>query len=303
MAMLLAFREELDQAEQYQRKAIELAPENPNNYTSMGHLMERQNKLDQAIYWYIKASRIDPEDPELPMQIALWLYDLDLPESGDAWAKRAIAIAPHAPTARRLKLDRTIFGGDDAEIELVAREVIAGVTEDRHWVVRTAAAELCRIHLERGTPGEAIDYLLEQYPEAADVSRFPTGGAAPMFAQIMVQMTRAMSDPSLDRAAIAQQYEDSMDAMGLGISSDPVFQNWKYLLAGELEAAAQTAAEGRLSEPWSMNPGILRVYQRPWYRQLMEFPDVREKLADLERQRQQQRQATIMVLAELEQGT
>lgn len=297
MAFLLSMRGELEQAEQYQQRAIELAPENPNNYTSMAQLMERQNKLDQAIYWYVRASEIDPEDPELPMQIAQWLYAMDLPESGDAWAKRATAIAPHAPAAQRLKLDRVIFGGDDSEIELVARQVIAGVTEDRHWVVRTAAAELCRIHLERGTPEEAIDFLLGQYPAAADFSSFPEGGAAPVFAQIMVQMTRVMADPSLDREAIARQYTDNMRVMGLELTSDPAFQTWAHLLAGDLEAAAKTAAEGRLSEPWSMNPMILRLYGRPWYKQLTAFPEVQEKLADLERQRLQQRQATIEMLA------
>ena len=88
-----------------------------------------------------------------------------------------------------------------------------------------------------------------------------------------------------------------MEAMGMEIASDPVFQTWASLLAGDLEAAAQTAAEGRLSEPWAMNSSIFRTYKRPWYRQLTEFPQVRERLINLERQRQEQRSLTLEMLA------
>jgi hypothetical protein len=263
----------------------------------MAHLMQRQNRLDRAIYWYIRASQLDPEDPELPMQIASWLYDLGLPESADAWATRAIAIAPHAPPAKVLMMEQAIQGGDDVVIEAVARQIISETTEDRLWVVRTAAAELCRIHLEHGTPRQAVDFLLDRYPEAADSSNVRLG-AAPFFAQIMVQMTRVMSEPELDRAAIAKQYQDKLVALDPELTDDPVFHTWAYLLAGDLEAAAKAAAEGRLSEPWAMNSFVLRMYNRPWYRQLQEFPEVREKLADLQSQRRMQREATVAMLAQ-----
>ena len=115
----------------------------------------------------------------------------------------------------------------------------------------------------------------------------------------MVRMTQVLTDPSLDREAVARQYMQNMRAMDPAMVNDPLFQTWSSLLAGDLESAAQTAAGGRLSEPWSMNTDVFRIYQRPWYRQLIEFPEVKEQLISLERQRQEQRVLTLDMLAEL----
>jgi TolB-like protein len=296
LARLLAMRGEFDRAEAHLVKAIDLTPDNPGHYASMAGLLQEKNDLAGAIRWYVRASEIDPEDPELPMQVALWLYDLDLPESADYWATRALAIAPHAPSARRVILKRAMHGGNSTEIEQASRQAVMQSTEDRLWIVRDAASELCRIHLERGTAEEAIEFLTGWYPKTLDFSGFPVGSGA-YFAQRAVLQTLALTDPSFDKESVAKKYMEKVEKYILNMHTDPHMQIWVSLLAGDLESAAETAAQVLSSETFAMNPRVLSTYRLPWYKQLTEFPEVRELLTDLERQRQEQRSLTLEMLA------
>ena len=131
LGRIYADNERLDEARAALQRSLELAPDNPNGYSTMADVEYEADNLPAALDWMRQASLVDRQDHELAAQIARDLYHLRLPEEGDYWLARAQALAPGSALTRSLEVERAAAVDDPQQVIALASALIADQVEDR----------------------------------------------------------------------------------------------------------------------------------------------------------------------------
>jgi len=281
----------LDDAFASTRRAVELAPDNPNGYFLLGMIEKNRNDLPAALEWMRRANEVDPQDHEIAYEIADDLYELKLAEEGDRWYARVQALAPGSAVARAAELQRAVSMGERGKALELARRMIADQVENRAGAFGSAIFEFANMMLEDGRAREGYDFLVSVRPEIANYEELPGD-----FKGMMMQWNSfaLMTDfESLEgRRARWQSFVGAIKAKGLPWLTDPddFAHTWNDVMLGDYQVAADRFLEQRLSLPMATN--LLRHQRRfaPLFNVIYEEPRVAARLAELDREFEQLRE-------------
>ena len=274
-------RRRLEEARASLQRSMELAPNNPNGYSTMTELEEAVDNLPAALDWMRRASLIDRQDHELAANIAQDLYRLRLPEEGDYWLARVQALAPDSGIARSLEVERAAARDDTQQVIALASAVIADQIDNRQNAFGRAILLYTDTMLQAGRAQEAYDFLVSVRPEITNYDQVPPDiqGLIMQWASIA-----AMSGfESLDtRKAAWNRFTGQLDARGFPWKKDPADGNftWDYLMNGEVDQALDHYLEYELTEPLASNLERHRKGLYAVFGPIYEDPRVTAKLAD-----------------------
>ena len=255
--------------------------------------------MDQAVYYMIKDSEVDPQDHEVPATIAEWLYLLDLPESAGIWASKAQAIAPEAPVTQRMNLFQAYALGGEKAAAKVALEMIKGNIGIRGFGIFWALWFYVEYSHSIGNAEQAMALLKQHYPHMDDPSAKPESFEG-YYAEMLVLQLGTSTNPEFDGARAADLFTKKL--LSLGLAPDD-FGGWYVNLAlmrGDLVAATDFAMKEHFDKPWAVDPPRLIGYSGFFFQPLTQVPEIAAKLSEWERDRQQQRAATIAMLETLD---
>ncbi len=189
----------LDEAREANNKARELEPGSPNAYSQMGQLEEESNNLPAALNWYRRAMEVDPQDHELAAQVAMYLYDLKLPEEGDYWYAKVTALAPGSAVARLTELERAVARNEPEQVLRLASSMISDQIDMRDGAFEIANVEYAMLMLRTGRAREANDFLAAVRPDISNYDEMPADpqGESMQYFSILLMTGYATSETRL----------------------------------------------------------------------------------------------------------
>ncbi len=141
--------------------------------------------------------------------------------------------------------------------------------------------------------------LKQRYPHIDDPSAKldPRAGIS---AEIRVLQLSMSTNPEFDGARAVDLLKKKLLSQGLAPDVIDYWQVDLALLRGDLEAATEFAMEEHFDKPWAVNYNRVTNYSGFSYQPLTQVPEIAAKLSEWERDRQQQRAATIAMLETLD---
>ena len=100
-----------------------------------------------------------PQDHEIPGFIALFLYDLGLPEEADDFRDLVFAIAPTKDIAYQIEMVRAKTAGNEFASVASARRAIEDDISGRHFSYAGAVQHLLRVAAKNGAVDEESAWL------------------------------------------------------------------------------------------------------------------------------------------------
>jgi TolB-like protein len=273
--------DDLDNARDSLRRALELAPDNPNTYLAMSGLEKEFDNLPAALDWMREASLVDREDHEIAAMIARDLYRLGLPEEGDYWLARVQALAPASGVARSLEVDRAAAREDSQQVIALASAVIADQVEDRQSAYSDSLFRYVDTMTKEGKASEAYDFLVSVRPEITQYDQIPSDmrGLVTQWASIGVMSGFETFE---HRKEAWQQFTGGLDELGFPWKKNKKSGNhtWDQLIMGNVEQAVDHFLEYELAQPVAKN---LTRHRKPFYAMfapVYEDPRVAAKLVE-----------------------
>jgi TolB-like protein len=271
----------LDEARASLQRSLELAPENPNVYSTMAELEAGADDFPAGLDWMRRATLVDPQDHELPANIARQLYRLRLSEEGDFWLARVRALAPASGLTRSIEVERAVALGDTEQVIALASAIIADQVEDRQGAFGETMYSYIDTMLQAGRAREAYDFLVSVRPEITNYEQI-----TPDIQGLIMQWAAidAMTgfESFENRKAAWQRFTSGMDAVGFPWKQDPADENytWDYLMNGEVEQAIDHYLEYELNEPLALNLDRHRKLHYHIFGPVYEDPRVAAKLTE-----------------------
>ncbi|MBT8050860.1 MAG: tetratricopeptide repeat protein [Gammaproteobacteria bacterium] len=263
LGRIYVLADRLDEARVAMERSLELAPNNPNSYSTITQLEEEADNLPAALNWTRRASEVDPQDHELAANIALDLYQLRLPEEGDYWRDRVQALAPGSAMARSLEIDRALARDEPQRAIELAAGVIADQIENRRDAFGRAVFHYVDLMLSEGRGREAYEFFLSIRPDIGNDDSLPPDlhGFILTWASTAA-MSGFASHETREQAWI--RLRDHLDSLGFPWAEDPADPNhtWNYLMMGQNDKAVEHYLEYELNEPLANN---LDRHRQPLY--------------------------------------
>jgi len=226
---------------------------------------------------FLKAFEIDPRDHELPGNIAIFLYDLEMIEEGDEFRDLVLAVAPTSEIAYQVELRRAIMTGDaDASIAS-ARRAIEDDVSDRRNAFRSAVQLLMRTAASNGTVDETTAYLEQHAPGLFDTS---ADSVPQKFREAQIAAFESWY-VALPREELLRRLDDVIQAaldFGVDPLEDPGVRMGVHALRGETDDAIETALEYVLSQPVTTDLRWRENYSQALYADIVADERVREAL-------------------------
>jgi len=275
----------LDEARASLNRSIELAPDNPNGYSTMADVEFAADDLPAALDWMRRSSLIDRQDHELTAQIARDLYRLRLPEEADPWLARAQAVAPGSGLVRSVEVERAAALADTEQVIALASALIADQVEDRQGAFGEAMYLYAEAMLRANRAREAYDFLAGVRPEITNYDQLAAGveGMIMQWASIALMSGFETFE---NRKAAWSRFAGQLDAVGFPWKQDPADESyvWDYLMRGEVEQAIDHYLRYQLTEPLAQNLNRHRKLHYAVFGPVYEDPRVAAGLArDAER--------------------
>ena len=154
-------------------KSLEIEPQQPNALISLADINRRRGDAVGYVRLLLQALTVDPQDHEIPGYIALFLYDLGLPEEADDFRDLVFAIAPTKDMAYQIELVRAKTVGNEFASVASARRAIEDDISGRKFSYVGAVQHLLRVAARNGTVDEESAWLEMQAPGILDVDREP----------------------------------------------------------------------------------------------------------------------------------
>ncbi|MEM9172799.1 MAG: hypothetical protein AAGA84_08855 [Pseudomonadota bacterium] len=274
------------------KRALELEPEQPNVYSSLGALDLEQRNLVGFVQNFEQAALLDPRDAEMVGEIARILMDLDLFEYALPYLERAKQISPDTPYVRMLQAQYYFQTGDYAALDPLARQMIAEDVDNRRDAFEWTVEMFLTAAQRQGTLDEAYRFVLSHHPSFES----PLTLKAP--AKVLVARARsslALLDPtdpdSFEREA--QLNRAILDAFGF----DPKSMASAFMQIKILEQEPDAIIEFLRDEVFTerpfgfLNNGTLFLFDFEVFKPVLEHPDVAAGLAawDVSRNRELRR--------------
>jgi len=271
----------LDEARAALERSLELAPGNPNGYSTLARLEKSADNLPASMDWMRQAIQVDPQDHELAAQLARDFYNLRLPEVGDYWLARVQALAPGSGIARSLEVERS-RAREETELAIeLAVAAIEDQIEDRQSAFGSVVFNYADLMLEQGRAREAYEQLVSVRPGIVEYGQIPQElqGFIMQWASIVL-MSGFESFENRKNAWL--EFTAKLDEMGFPWRKDPADSNhtWHALMTGDLEAAIEHYLEYELNEPLAQNLNRHRKRVQAIYAPVYEDPRVAAKLIE-----------------------
>ena len=271
----------LEEARAALQRSLELAPDNPNGYSTMTEVEKAADNLPAALDWMRQASLIDRQDHELAANIAWDLYRLRLTEEGDYWLARVQALAPGSGVARSLEVERAAARDDMQQVIALASAMIADQVEDRQGAFGETMFHYIEKMLRNGQAQEAYDFLVSVRPEITSYDQIPADiqGLIMQWASIVVMSGFESFE---NRKEAWDRFTGQLEAQGFPWKNDPADENytWDYLMNGEVDKAVDHYLEYELTEPLANNLDRHQKVHYAVFGPLYEDPRVAAKLAE-----------------------
>ena len=272
------------------RKAQELAPDNPNVYSDLATLEEKNNNLVAALEWRRRATEVDPQDHELAAQIAYQLYRLELPEEGDRWYARVLALAPGSPMAKITEIDRLVARKEFNKAIDLCQSMIFDQVEDRQGVFGEAVFMYMLLMMESGSSKEAYDFLVSVRPEISHYDEMPRDIHGMLMQWTSIGLMTGFESNETQKDAWLK-YGNNLDKAGLPWR-DP--DDWGYVwdkyMTGDVDAAVNTVLEHQLAEPLATDLEMHSPRDRFVFPEVYADPRVAARLAELGKEHEQFRE-------------
>ncbi len=283
-ARILLGLDRLDEAESAFRKAIELAPENPTAHGMLGEVYQSRGDFPGYLEQLRRTMELDPQDHEIPYEIAMNLYALELPEEGEMYYSRVQALAPGSSLARALAVVRAdALGRNDRSLEL-ARAMIADQVDDRRGAFQIANLYYVHHMMLAGRSDEAWAFLQSVRPEVADfAAESPDFHVESMKYFAIMPLTEVLSPD--DMRSTWNDYVQAANARGFPlIEEGNRFDIIDAIIRGEIDRAVTTQIEHRMSEPVALSPWRHREYLDEFYAPIISDPRYMAALDERQRQ-------------------
>lgn len=273
--------ERYEEAEAAFKRAIELAPDNPNHYSDMSELAMETGQLVLALDWNRKAIEKDPQDHELVAGLAQTLFLLGLTEEGSRWASRCYALAPQTAVCRRLQLNESKARNDTARVLELATAMLEDDVELRRWAFYDALRTYADVMMQQGRAREAFDFLASLYTGITDHEKPPENLKATIVRRTgILLMTQFASREEL--LAAEDLYQKHLQAAGAPWLDSPGFRVTQLLVRGDIEQAKTIALSEQLSEAVASSLELRYRYEGSLYRELAQQPEVAARLRERE---------------------
>jgi TolB-like protein/tetratricopeptide (TPR) repeat protein len=281
--------DQLDKALISFQRAQELAPENPNIYSRLARIEEEKNNLAGGLEWRRQATEVDPQDHELAAEIAITLYLLDLPEEGDKWHARVMALAPSSPVAKSVELRRLLTRKEFQLALELSRSMVADQIEDRNGAFFTGIFNYTALMQNSGRAREAYDFLVSVRPEITNFDELPADFQGMMMQwNSVLLMAEFESTESRKEAWLA--LTTNLDKTGFPWREpDDTSYLTDKLITGDIEDGINAYLEHRLTQPMATFPKRHRITNRVFYAPVIADPRVVARTAQLEEEYQQLR--------------
>jgi tetratricopeptide (TPR) repeat protein len=257
-------------------RSLELEPMQPNAQTMVA-IAER--KLGNGLGFlrnYLKAVSIDPKDHELPGWVAVFLYDLDLPESADAYRSRVLAIAPSSPMALRLNLIHLRMTRDIEGARELAKQYIEDDVNNRQNAYTDAVQFLIDDGLQNGNIEEVMTFLEASVPFIEDLASNVDFKYRSSSFEAMVGWHQTLSEDELRRRA------DDLYAfarkVGFDVDQNPLQKVYLMLQYGNSDGLVDIVVDELFAEPLVDNLGWERNFMLPLFADLAADPRVQEEM-------------------------
>jgi TolB-like protein/Tfp pilus assembly protein PilF len=281
LAQLYQDQERFEEAQAAFLKALELAPDNPNTYSEMGHLIEERGDLASALDWKRQAIEKDPQDHELVAELANDLFELDLAEEGKRWASRCYALAPQTAVCRALQIREARAQNDPAR----ALELAIGMLNDdvslRRFSWGTALRTYKDTMIDQGRTQEAFEFLVSRYPGIENFEQVPENFKTLVARSSGVELMSYFATRNEYLAALKLVEKHQRDAQ-LPWLDDPWRRVTRHLMHGETEQAREVALNEELSEDVASSLNLKYRYSTPLYRELSASPEIAARLRERE---------------------
>jgi TolB-like protein/Tfp pilus assembly protein PilF len=250
LGRVYARMDRLDEARATLQRALELAPDNPNNYSTLGELEVAAGNLPAALDWIRQAIEKDPQDHEIAASIARYLYGLGLVEEGDYWAARVKALAPESGLARLLEVERAVALADLEQVITRSAAMIADQVDLRQGAFAEAGSHYADTMLSAGRAREGYEFLIGLRPEIADYGAVPPDVQGIFMQWASLYLMSGFESFERRREAWIR-FDEARAANGFPGKYDPAdqYHTWDYLMRGEVEQAVGHYLEYGLARP------------------------------------------------------
>jgi TolB-like protein/Flp pilus assembly protein TadD len=282
------------------QKAQQLAPDNPNVYSSLARIEEENNNLVAALQWRRKATEVDPQDHELAANVAHALYKLELPEEGDRWYARVIALAPGSPVAKHAEIHRLLSRQELQNTVELCRSMISEQIENRNGAFGEAVFTYMWLMMKSGKAREAYDFLVSVRPEITNYDEFPGDFNGLMMQWSSIGLMSGFESREV-RLEAWQKLTTNLDKAGFPWRDpDNLSLVWDKVITGDTEGATNSYLEGQLSKPLASDLELHHPRGQPVFPELFADPRVTDRLAELGKEHEQFREQVREMLQEPE---
>ena len=241
----------------------------------------------------------DPQDHELAAELAQSFYSLDLPEEGDYWAAKSIALAPQSPVGRRVRLQQTYARGDMEQALLLAKSMIKDQVSIRQGSLSTALTVHNELMSKSGRQREAFDFLLSVRPVLEDFTTFPGDWKGVQMQRRMISLMLAFKSPEEVRQAWVD-YTVNLDRSFPRWRESTANQVLNELMQGRLEAAERLAINVHLSQPIASNLRRVEGLQAPEFGAINQRPELMARMSQVQSEKSKLRDGVSEMMLEPE---
>lgn len=281
-------------------RAQELAPDNPNTYGNLARLEEENNNLLSALEWRRRATEVDPQDHELAADIAHIFYKLELPEAGDLWYSRVIALAPNSPVAKHAEIHRLVARKEYQKAIDLCSSMISDQIENRAGAFGEAVFTRQWLMMEAGKHKEAYDFLVSVRPEITNYDEAPADFNAMMMQWSSISLMNGFASPEAIKDAWLKNAENMDEAGFPWREPDNIQFMLDKLYTGDIDGAISNVLEHRLSRPLAAHLEMHIQKNKTMFADIYADPRVATRYAELNQEHQQLREQVRELMLEPE---
>jgi len=288
-----------DEAMESLQRALALQPDNPNIYFEISDVKAELGDLNGVLEWRRKAVEADPQDHELAAELAQDFYNLDLPEEGDYWAAKAIALAPQSAVGRRVRLQQAYAREDMQQALSLAQSMIKDQVSIRQGSLGTALDIHNELMSANGHEREAYEFLLSIRPELEDFTTFPGDWKGVQMQARMISLMLAFKSPEEVRQAWID-YTVSLDRSFPRWRERTSNQVFNELMQGRPEVAERLAIDVHLSRPIATNLHRVEGLQAPEFGAINQRPELMARMSEVQLEKARLREGVSKMMQEPE---
>ena len=266
-----------DDAKAALEKSLEIEPSQPNAYTNLGSIAAQSGDGVGLAKHFLQAIAVDPRDHELPGMLALFLYQLGLPDIADDFRDRVLALNPTSEVAYQIELMRAKSIGDTEGSIEAARRAITDNIQDRRFAFAGAIQYLLRTAAKEDRIEEELAWIETQMPGIFDVDatrvrqkyRNAQGVALEAWLQLMPreEVNRRLDQVLSDAKVLGFNPEKNANAQ-LGV----------LIIRGQTEEAIKVALEKVFTESVALHLNWRETFSQPQYSEIVADARVQEAL-------------------------